>query len=119
VSSNKETIEAYIEGFNTSDHALVLSCLTDDVEWLMPGAFHLTGKDAFDGEIENPAFSGRPEVIISRMVEEGDVVVAEGTVESHLADGSPFSAAFCDVFEMQDAKIRRLIGYLVVTPPAP
>ncbi len=113
---NKQTVEKYIEGFNKTDHALTLSCLTDDVEWIMPGAFHLKGKSAFDAEIENPAFKGTPIVAISRMTEEGDVVVAEGTVESQMADGSPFSAAFCDVFEMKDAKIRRLIGYLVVTP---
>lgn len=119
MSSNKQTIETYIEGFNRTDHALILSCVTDDVEWVMPGFFHLSGKAAFDGEIENAAFTGSPIVRISRMIEEGEVVVAEGTVESRLADGSPFSAAFCDVFEMRDAKIRRLTGYLVVTPEAP
>jgi len=116
MSNNKRTIETYIAGFNKTDHELILSCLTDDVEWVMPGFFHHVGKAAFDNEIENAAFSGTPRVTISRMVEEGDVVVAEGTVKSRLAGGKPVSAAFCDVFEMRDAKIRRLIGYLVVTP---
>jgi ketosteroid isomerase-like protein len=115
VSNNKKTIETYIEGFNRTDHEMILSCVTDDVEWIMPGFFHHVGKAAFDGEIENAAFSGMPRVTISRIVEEDDVVVAEGTVESELADGAPFSAAFCDVFEMRDARIRRLIGYLVAT----
>ena len=113
MSENKLTIERYIDGFNKSDHAQILACLTDDVEWEMPGSFHYFGKAAFDGEIENDAFRGPPVVRISRMVEEGDVVVAEGTVKSQAADGRPFSAAFCDVFEMRAAKIRRLIGYLV------
>jgi ketosteroid isomerase-like protein len=114
-SNNKKTIETYIEGFNKADHETILSCLTEDVEWVMPGFFHLAGKAAFDGEIENAAFIDRPKVSISRMTEEGDVVVAEGKVESRKADGSAFCAAFCDVFEMRDAKIRRLIGYLVET----
>jgi hypothetical protein len=25
----------------------ILSCLTDDVEWLIPGGFHASGKDEF------------------------------------------------------------------------
>jgi ketosteroid isomerase-like protein len=113
MSENKLTIERYIDGFNKTDHAQILSCLTDDVVWEMPGFFHHAGKAAFDREIENDAFVGTPIVTISRLVEEGDVVVAEGTVNSRKADGSPFKAAFCDVFEMRDRKISRLVGYLV------
>ena len=49
MTPNKQTIERYMEGFRKSDHALVLACLTDDVEWVIPGAFHLRGKQEFDG----------------------------------------------------------------------
>jgi hypothetical protein len=35
-----------------------------------PGAFHLRGKAAFDGEIENDAFVGRPTIRVTRLVEE-------------------------------------------------
>jgi ketosteroid isomerase-like protein len=113
VSANKETVERYIDGFNKSDHAQILSCLTDDVEWLMPGTFHLTGKAAFDREIENDAFTGKPVVTITRMVEENDVVVAEGTVRAAWKAGGFLNAVYCDAFEMQDGKIKRLISYLV------
>jgi ketosteroid isomerase-like protein len=101
-----------MDGFRTSDHALVLACLTDDVEWILPGHFHLVGKAAFDKEIENDAFVGRPTIGIVRMIEEGDVVVAEGTVRSERRDGGTLNAVFCDVFEMRDTKIRRLTSYL-------
>lgn len=114
-SLNRRTIERYIAGFNASDHAAILDCLTDDVVWEMPGAFRLVGKQAFDGEIENPAFMGRPVVTVTRMVEEGDVVVAEGVVRGRRSDGVAFGASFCDVFEMRDGRIARLVGYLVVT----
>ena len=77
MSANKLTVERYIDGFNRSDHAQILSCLSDEVEWVMPGAFHVTGKEAFDREIENDAFTGRPTVRITRMVEENNVVMAE------------------------------------------
>jgi ketosteroid isomerase-like protein len=110
---NKRTVEKYIDGFNKSDHGQILSCLTDDIEWLMPGGFHLHGKEAFDGEIENEAFTGRPIVTISRMTEENDVVVAEGTVKAAWKNGGVLNAVFCDVFEMEDGLIRRLVSYLV------
>lgn len=113
MSLNKQTVRKYIEGFNKSDHAEILSCLTDDVEWVMPGMFHLRGKEAFDEEIENDAFTGSPTVKITRLVEEDDVVVAEGTVRAKRRSGGFLDAVFCDVFEMTDGRIERLITYLV------
>jgi uncharacterized protein len=113
MSSNKNTVQKYIDGFNNSDHDQILSCLTDDIEWLMPGYFQLRGKDAFDKEIENDAFTGSPIVKITRMVEENDVVVAEGIVRVAWKAGGFLNAVFCDVFEMEEAKIKRLTTYQV------
>jgi ketosteroid isomerase-like protein len=113
VTKNKFTVERYMDGFNASNHELILSCLTDDVVWDMPGGFHLVGKDAFDKEIENPAFVGRPKIAVTRVVEEDDVVVAEGTVQAMRRDGGMLDAAFCDVFVMRGGKIRQLTSYLV------
>jgi ketosteroid isomerase-like protein len=112
MTDNKKTVERYLDGFNKSDHRQILSCLTEDVEWEMPGAFHLVGKQAFDKEIENDAFVGSPTIITTRMVEENDVVVAEGQVRAKRKDGSVLNAVFCDVFAMTNARIRRLTTYL-------
>jgi len=119
MSRNKRTVEKYIDGFNKSDHAQILSCLTDDVEWIMPGTFHLNGKAAFDREIENDAFVGRPIVTITRMVEEDDVVMAEGTVRAEWKAGGFLNAVFCDAFEMENGRIKRLISYLVDLKESP
>lgn len=113
MSQNKQTVQKYMEGFRRSNHQDILSCLTDDIEWVMPGAFHLTGKPAIDREIENDDFTGSPTITLTRLTEEKDVVVAEGTVQCAKKDGGLLSAVFCDVFEMQDAKVRRLISYLM------
>lgn len=112
MTENKIVVERYMDGFNRSNHEQILSCLTDDVEWDMPGAFHLVGKDAFDREIENDAFVGSPTISISRMVEENDVVVAEGALRVRRKDGGLLNAVFCDVFAMRNAKIQRLTTYL-------
>ena len=115
-SQNKRTVNRYMDGFRHGDHAAILDCLTDDVEWLIPGAFHARGKDAFDREIENDAFVGRPQIVVTRLTEEDDVVVAEGKVRTTKKDGEVLHLAFCDVFEMRGGHIRRLTSYLTPAP---
>jgi uncharacterized protein len=119
LSRNKETVKRYIDGFNKSDHPQILSCLTDDIEWLMPGTFHLNGKAAIDREIENDAFIGKPVVTITRLTEENNVVIAEGTVLVEWKAGGFLEAVFSDAFEMENARIKRLVTYQVnLTRPA-
>ena len=102
-----------MEGFRRSDHSMVLSCLTDDVEWVIPGMFRIQGKDAFDKEIENEAFTGSPIIAVTRITEENDVVLAEGSVRAQRKDGDVLDAVFCDAFEMENGKIKKLTSYLM------
>ncbi|HVF40371.1 MAG TPA: nuclear transport factor 2 family protein [Gemmatimonadaceae bacterium] len=117
ISENKRAVERYTDAFSRHDHEQVLSCLTDDVEWEIPGMFHVVGRDAFDKEIENDAFIGRPDIRVTRMTEESDVVIAEGSVWAQKRSGEPLNLKFCDVFEMRGGKISRLISYLMEVKP--
>jgi hypothetical protein len=63
-----------MDGFRRTDRPTIPSCLTNDVEWLIPGVFVRAGR----------------------------------------TDGTSITLAFCDVFELQSGKIRRLISYLMV-----
>jgi uncharacterized protein len=113
MTENKQTIQKYIDGFMASDHAKILSCLTDDVTWVIPGAVNLSGKQAFDKEIENENFVGSPTIEIIRMAEENNIVVAEGTVKCNMKNGGLLEALFCDVFQMQNGKIKHLTSYIM------
>ena len=113
MTENKQTVQSYMQAFNKTNHADILSCLTDDVEWVIPGIFHIKGKNAFDKEIENDAFVGRPTIKVTRLTEERDVVIAEGSVRCAKRDGGFLNAVFCDVFVMRDAKIKHLTSYLM------
>lgn len=115
MTQNKRTVERYMDGFRRSDHSQILSCLTDDVEWDIPGAFHVRGKEEFDRQIEGEGFVGSPDITVTRLTEEDDVVVAEGSVRTQRKDGTLLNLAMCDVFELKDGKIRRLISYLMQT----
>ena len=113
MSPRKETVEAYFEGFRRSDHQQILACLTDDVVWDLPRFKHLTGKDAFDREIENPDFVGSPALVVDRLVEESDTVVAIGTGKTTHKSGEVFQFAFCDVFTFAGDKMCRVESYVV------
>lgn len=116
MSKNKEIVMRYMEGFNATDHEKILSCLSNDVIWEMPGVYYHTGKAAFDEEIENDAFVGSPTIKIVRLVEEADVVIAEGTVQSKRKDGGLLDAVFCDVFILENGLIKKLTSYFMVKP---
>ncbi|WP_047870609.1 nuclear transport factor 2 family protein [Nocardiopsis sp. RV163] len=113
-STNKQTVERYIDGFNKSDHEQILSCLTDDIEWIVFGHYRITGKEAYDANIEGPDPVGvPPRVQITRMVEEDDVVMAEMTLEAPQKDGSVMRAAMGEVFVMSEGLIRERRAYVV------
>lgn len=113
---NKQTVQTYMQGFREGNHPKILACLADDVQWILPGGVHLRGKAAFDKEIENPAFVGKPTLTVKRLTEENDVVVAEGRVQCAKKDGGRIDMIFADVFEMHDGKIRKLSSFLMEPP---
>jgi hypothetical protein len=82
MTPNKRTVESYMDGFRKTDRPQILSCLTDDVEWVIPGAFHVRGKDDFAKHIVDEGFVGHPVITVSRLTEEDNVVVAEGAVRA-------------------------------------
>ena len=108
-----QVVERYFDGFRRSDHELVLSCLTDDVVWDLPGHARLEGKEAFDGEIENPAFEGSPQLTVDRLLESEDAVVAIGEGQGRHKASGPFRFAFCDVFTFAGDLVRRVESSVV------
>jgi ketosteroid isomerase-like protein len=113
MSQNRRTVETYLDGFRKSDHDQILSCLTDDVEWTVFGAFHLTGKQAYDDAIEGPGFDGPPRLEVVRMVEEGDVVMAELTGSATRDTGEVMRMSMAEVFVMRDGKIAERRAWVI------
>jgi uncharacterized protein len=104
-SANKETVERYLDGFRRTDHARILSCLTEDITWTVFGFFRLQGKAAYDAAIEGPGYAGPPELEVVRMVEEGDTVMAELVGRVPQRDGSVQRLSMAEVFRLRDGLI--------------
>lgn len=114
--TQRDLVAAYFDGFRTGDHARILATLTDDVTWVIHGHRTTTGKTEFDGEIENPAFTGHPHLDVQRILEDGAVVVATGEGRGVSVEHGPFHFAFNDLFTFRDGLIARVDSYVVPLP---
>jgi len=74
---------------------------------------HLLGKEAFDKASENDVFVGRATITITPMMEENEVVVAEGAVRTQRKASGLLSAVFCHVCIMPRGKSKRMTTYVV------
>ena len=115
MSQNTDTVTTYLDGFRKNDHEQILSCLTDDIQWTVFGAFRLTGKDAYDKAIDGaPDFIDPPTLEVVRMVEQDDVVMAELTGVAKRAAGGEMRMSMAEVFVMRDGKIAERRAWVVV-----
>ena len=113
MSENTATVERYLDGFRRNDHAQILSCLTDDIEWTVFGAFHLTGKQAYDEAIEGPGWVRPPRLEVVRMVEQDDVVMAELTGEVLREDAGTTRLSMAEVFVMRGGLIAERRAWVI------
>jgi ketosteroid isomerase-like protein len=105
VSQNLETVNAYLDGFRRNDHEQILSCLTDDIRWTVFGAFQLSGKAAYDMAIDGaPEFIDPPRLEVVRMIEQGNIVMAELTGTAKRAAGGEMRMSMAEVFVMREGK---------------
>jgi uncharacterized protein len=109
MSPNKSLVESYFASKGT-DYARLLSDDVELIEWAdgVPASGVRThGKSAF---VENRG--GREyQTEVSRMTEEDNVVVVEGTARGTKENGDPWTVQFLDIFELESGKVKRLIAF--------
>lgn len=112
-TAQRDLVEQYMDGFRSSDHNRILDTLTDDVEWVIHGHRTTHGKTEFDGEIENPAFTGCPELHVQRVYEDGPIVIITGEGRGTSIEHGLFRFAFNDLFTFRNGLIARVDSYIV------
>ena len=119
MTSHKDVIGQYLEGFRRGDHAQVLDCLTDNVVWVLHGHQAVRGKAAFEAEIKNDMFEGTPTIEIYRMLQEGDAVAVFGGGSVTRKGGEIADFTFSELFLFSGDLISHLETYHVWSAPAP
>lgn len=111
MSPRKKVVEKHISGFSRGDRPSVLSTVTDDVEYRI-----VTEGARARGKAEYEQYIGLPpemelRVDITRMTEEGNVIVAEGIGHLSKKGGGSKTIEFCDIFEFEGEKVKRLTSF--------
>ena len=105
LSPNKKLVEAYLNAARSKSGAL----MTDDVQWVewvdgVPPAGSVNkGKAAVMGNPGDDQLRNE----ITRMTEEGNVVVVEGICHVTKKDGKALKVRFCNIFELKNGKVKR------------
>jgi SnoaL-like domain len=117
LSPNKKIVESYFYSKGTGYAPL----LVEDVELVdwdagVPASGAVTGgKAAFVQNRGNREFKSQ----ITRMTEEANVVVAEGFARGTKKEGGTWTVHFCDTFEIENGKVKRISSHGVdVKEPA-
>lgn len=104
-SPNKKLVETYLNAVRSKSGLL----MADDVEWVewvdgVPSTGSVNrGKAAVIGNVGDDELRNE----VTRMTEEGDVVVVEGICHVTKKDGASLKVRFCNIFELQDGKVKR------------
>lgn len=112
-TSPRDVVAEYFAGFRTGDRSRILATLTDDVEWVIHGQRTTRGKAEFHAEIDNPAFTGKADLDVQRVHEDGEVVVARGEGGGVSVEFGPVRFSFNNVFTFRDGLISRVDVYVV------
>lgn len=103
-----EVNAAFIQG-NTDRF---LQQCTDDFIWDMVDGPVLSGKESVRNSMKKMGMEGvGQDIELGLLVEEGDRIVANGTIRSN----GKISYSFCDIYEFHQEKIRKLTSYVIKT----
>ena len=117
MGSNKQLVEAHLR----AAPAKAAEFLADDFEWIEwadgvpPGGAVTKGKA---GYVQNFGDDELRDDLI-RVVEEGNLVVVEGIAHVTKKDGRQFHVRFCNIFELENGKIKRKSSYGALLKDSP
>jgi ketosteroid isomerase-like protein len=112
MTPRKKVVERWAECFAHQDWKAMLDLFTDDVERWEVGAVKRThGKVEFEKEVLPGPEVVRLGMRVDRTIEEGNVVVADGLAQIFKKDGARIDVQFCDIFEFEGEKVRRITAY--------
>lgn len=110
--SNKAILEQANAAVRAGDNEGFLAHCTDDIRWTTVGEGTLQGKQAVR-EWMKTAYASPPDFRVEKLVAEGEMVVALGTIMLDGADGQPAEFAYSDVWRFRDRKMAELDAFVI------
>jgi len=110
--SNKAILEQANAAVRAGDNEGFLAHCTDDIRWTTVGEGTLQGKQAVR-EWMKTAYASPPDFRVEKLVAEGEMVVALGTIMLDGADGQPAEFVYSDVWRFRDRKMAELDAFVI------
>lgn len=117
-AENKKLMEGIYEELARGNGGPFVEALADDVRWTIIGATDWSGtwegKEAVQQRLLDPLFAQFGTTYrnhATRVIAEGDHVVIECRGDVTTKDGRPYNNTYCNVFRLEDGKVRELTEY--------
>ena len=112
MKNNKHVLIKANQAITNGDNEGFLAFCTEDTVWNFLGDVTLKGKEAVrqwmkENYIEPPTFS------VSNLIEEGDYVVALGTISSKDKNGNSINSLYSDVWRFENGKMAELQAFVI------
>ena len=112
--NNKTILEKANAAITRGDHEGFLEHCTEDTVWTFVGEQTLNGKEAVRQWMAT-AYMEPPKFRVSHLLEDGDFVVAMGTIMTKDDSGKEVQNEYCDVWRFSDGKMAQLTAYVIAT----
>ena len=115
-NAHKVTLEKANSAVTAGDYEGFLSFCAEDTEWTFVGDRTLEGKEAVRRWMRT-TYTTPPRLTVHRMISEGELHVATGTVSVMDQGGSYLESSYCDVWRFRDGKMAELTAFVVESRP--
>lgn len=112
-NKNQEFFKKVNEAFANSDVNFLVENAADDINWTVIGDFTLNGKDEVEAKLKEMGQSESLGLTMGNIIVNGDLAAAEGTLAMPDGKGGSKTYAFCDVYKLEQGKIKNMTSYVV------
>ena len=112
--SNRAILEEANAAIMQGNYEGFLAFCADDTEWTFVGEQTLKGKEAVRRWMA-ATYQEPPKFTVTRMIADGDFVVALGSIMTKAESGEAVASAYCDVWRFHAGKMVELRAFVIET----
>ncbi|MES2388753.1 MAG: nuclear transport factor 2 family protein [Bacteroidota bacterium] len=110
---NKEIFRQIIDAFEKNDFERVLTFMAEDIEWNFIGDHVISGlENIAKMQTENPDI-GNMSTKTFNLISEGNIASANGDVSYTDKEGKLREMHYCDWYELENGKIKKMTSYVI------